>query len=106
MDLNAFGDLDARSFADQLEETVIPAILKAGQRGSYSQVLDAYSREPAKDRQQALWLEAKQFAPPNDLPGASEVHAVLVGMIAFRAATSEYVERFPEVQSRHHHAAS
>src|SRR2546425_7721041 len=109
-------EFDARAFAVRLEAEVLPGILDG--------ITDAIAREPRMTEKlqaatvihreirdepevhaRALLAAAAPFAPPAGLEGGSETHALLLGMIAFRAATTEFIQRYPDSQARHRRAA-
>lgn len=108
--------IDPESFADDLTRRVLPGILN----GEHTDFLPAETIERLGRVDKAAWLyraddpqvhtsalldAATQFRPPSNLVGADEAYAVLIGAVAFRAATSELLSK-PDVHERYQQAAS
>ena len=111
-------DFDASAYAARLEETVLPGILN-GLTGDVAvrpraadrlQAVSFIQKELAasgpESQARALLEAAAPFAPPDDLQGGADTHALLLGMIAFRAATTDFIQRYPDLRVRYRHAAS
>lgn len=102
--------IDPQSFSDGLVRAVLPSILQGDvpeyelSRASVERVeetrglLDAFLRDPPEIHQQALLDAAAPFAPPPSLARRDETYAIIIGMIALRATTSEFLYEYSVVE--------
>src|SRR5437899_11404904 len=104
----AVARFDAESYTELLETTVIPGILQGvrPKDAKFLPLVKTYGRTSASERQHALLDAAKPFAPPPQFEGGGEANRVLIGMIALRAATTDYLRLYPQARVRHKRAAS
>lgn len=109
--------LDPESFARDLTTRVVPAVLTAEHTEAPSSdmvgrwdsrtagLADLYQRDRPDEHADALLDAASQFRPPDSLVGADDTYGVLMGALAFRAATSELLQE-PDIRQRYQRAAS
>ncbi len=97
------GRFDPNAWASFLQSAVIPNI-RAGAMEAGGQ--DIWAPEPSPEAEQQALIQASEgLAPPKDMVGAGEMYAVLMGIVALRANTSDFVRQFPDARARYFAAA-